>query len=843
MLNRGVMMSKVSSIDFGVLSPQMIKKMATVKIDKAELYDPDGYPINGGLCDLRLGVVDPGLRCRVCGATAGNCLGHFGYLELTKPVIHPIFGKHIYHLLKITCRKCGRLLATDEEIKGMKNPWKEIYKNPRKKCPHCDAEQKRITFQKPTTYREDKQELTAEEVRERLERISNEDLKLLGINGGRPEWLVLTLLPIPPVTVRPSITLETGERSEDDLTHKLVDIIRINERLKKNIELGAPDFIIKDIWELLQYHVSTLMNNEISTIPPARHRSGRSLKTLAQRLTKKEGRFRGNLSGKRVNFSARTVISPDPCISIDEVGVPLVIAKNLTVPVRVNKNNIKELRQYILNGSDIYPGANYIIRPDGVKKKITEENKQQITEEIDIGYIVERHLKDGDIVIFNRQPSLHRMSMMAHRVRVMNYKTFRLNLCSTIPYNADFDGDEMNLHVPQTEEAQIEARMLMAVQDHIRSPRYGLPIISCKHDHITGCYLLTKKGTKVPKKKAARLLMRIDMEDKATKDYDGKELFSLLIPKGLNIEFRAASCVGCKKCLKENCPYDAYVVIKKGILKSGVIDENALGEKKGKLLNRIERQFGPEVAKEFLNKVSVVALEFITHHGFTVSVTDSKLDPKTEKKIEKLLEETNKEVEELVRDYKRGKLKELPGMGKEETLETLIQKKAGDVTDKIGKIVKDSLGETNAVIMAKTGARGSFVNLTQTCASVGQEFVGGKRISRGFTGRTLSHFKREDMGLKSRGFVFHGYKRGLDPFEFFFDAMNSRENLMDKSLQTRHSGYMERRLVNALQDLIVEEDLTVRDSYGTIIQFVAGEDGIDPAKSDGGKVNFDLLEK
>jgi len=831
-------MAKVNSIKFGILSPQMIKKMAAVKIEKAELYDPDGYPINGGLCDLRLGVVDPGLRCRVCGATAGNCLGHFGYLELTKPVIHPIFGKQIFQLLKVTCRKCGRMLATEDEIKDMKNPWKEIYKKPKKKCPHCDAEQKKITFQKPTTYREDKEELTAEQVRERLERIANEDLKLLGIKGGRPEWLVLTLLPIPPVTVRPSITLETGERSEDDLTHKLVDIIRINERLKKNIELGAPDFIINDIWELLQYHVSTLMNNEISTLPPARHRSGRALKTLAQRLTKKEGRFRGNLSGKRVNFSARTVISPDPAISIDEIGIPLIIAKNLTIPVRVNKNNLKQLKQRVLNGSETYPGANYVIRPDNVKKKITEENKEQIAEEIAIGYTVERHLQDGDIVIFNRQPSLHRMSMMAHRVRVMNYKTFRLNLCTTIPYNADFDGDEMNVHVPQTEEAQIEARMLMSVQNHIRSPRYGLPVIACKHDHITGSYMLTKKETRISKKDAAALLLRIGMEDHAGKEYTGKELFSLLLPKGLNIEFRAASCMGCKKCLKSACPYDSYVVIKNGVLKHGVIDENALGEKKGKLLNRIERQFGADTVKEFLNKASLLALEFITKQGFTVSVTDVKIKSSVEKRIEKMLEEAEKDVGKLVSDYKRGRLKKLPGMGARESLEALLQKKAGDVTNRVGKVLKESLSETSAVIMAKTGARGSFVNLSQTCALVGQEFVGGERIFRGFTGRTLSHFKPGDLGLKSHGFVFHGYKRGLDPYEFFFDAMNSRENLMDKSLQTRHSGYMERRLINALQDLRVEEDMTVRDSRGTIVQFTAGEDGIDPAKSDGGAINF-----
>src|SRR3989338_1255078 len=355
-----IIMTKIKRIEFGFMSPKLIKEMSAIKIEHAELYDPDGYPIDGGLTDLHLGVVDPGLRCRTCGGTIGQCLGHFGYLELIKPVVHPLYGKKIYMMLKTICRKCSKPLVDDEVLKEMKNPLNEIYKKKKSTCPHCGEKQKDIEFQKPTSYREGKVELTSEEVRQRLERMTDEDVKLMKISGGRPEWFVLTILPVPPVTVRPSITLETGERSEDDLTHKLVDVVRINERLRKNLEIGAPDFIIADIWELLQYHISTLMSNEISTLPPARHRSGRVLKTLVQRLSKKEGRFRGNLSGKRVNFSARTVISPDPQISINEIGVPFEIARELTVSEKVNKSNIELMKILILNGSAAYPGANYV---------------------------------------------------------------------------------------------------------------------------------------------------------------------------------------------------------------------------------------------------------------------------------------------------------------------------------------------------------------------------------------------------------------------------------------------------------------------------------------------------
>lgn len=827
-------MANLEGLEFGFLSPKMIKDMAAVKIEQAELYDPDGYPIDGGLTDLHLGVVDPGLRCRTCGGTIGQCLGHFGFLELIKPVVHPLYGKKIYTILKSICRECSRPLASSEEVEKMKNPLAELYKNKKSTCPHCGAKQKELEFQKPTSYREGKIELTSEEVRQRLEKISDEDTKLFKIKGGRPEWLILTIMPVPPVTVRPSITLETGERSEDDLTHKLVDVVRINERLKKNLEIGAPDFIIADIWELLQYHVSTFMNNEISTLPPARHRSGRVLKTLVQRLSKKEGRFRGNLSGKRVNFSARTVISPDPQIGINEVGVPLEIAKELTVPIKVNKNNIEEMKKLIENGPNAPAGANYIIRSDNVRKKLTDENKELIKNEIDVGYVVERHLMDGDITILNRQPSLHRMSMMAHRARIMPDRTLRINLAVTIPYNADFDGDEMNLHIPQTEEAQSEAEMLMLVEKNIRSPRYGLPIIACKHDHISGSFFLTRKDSKFALRDAAQLMLSIGIDEFPIKEsYTGKEIFSMILPKGLNAEYK------CGKYQHEDGSVEDMVTIKDGVLKNGVIDDKSLGEKKGALIDIIEKKYGPEIAIKFIDKMTRLALETITRHGFSVSISDMDTSKKATSRIQSLLDEYNSNALEMVKSYKAGRIEVLPGMTPEMTLENRILQMGGMTSNSINDVIKKDMPFNSAVTMATTGARGSFVNLMQMCGLVGQESLGGERIHRGYTKRTLPHFAEGDLGLKACGFVASGYKKGLDPFEFFFDAMNSRENLMDKSLHTRHSGYMERRLVNALQDLRVEYDGTVRDSKNHIIQFVAGEDGLDPAKTDNGKIKID----
>ncbi|MDY6780791.1 MAG: DNA-directed RNA polymerase subunit A', partial [Halobacteria archaeon] len=335
---------KIESIDFGLMSPQEYRDMSVTKIITADTYDDDGFPIDMGLMDPRLGVIDPGLECKTCGKRSGQCEGHFGHIELAAPVIHPGFSKLIRRLLRGTCRECNRLLLTEDQkenyremlvqTKELGNDPDEVTKSAIREarktdaCPYCGEEQRDIKHEKPTTYIEDGQKMMPSDVRDRFEEIPGEDLEVLGIDPerSRPEWMVLTVLPVPPVTARPSITLDNGQRSEDDLTQKRVDIIRINQRFMENREAGSPQLIIEDLWELLQYHVTTFVDNEISGTPPAHHRSGRPLKTLSQRLKGKDGRFRGSLSGKRVNFSSRTVISPDPTISLNEIGVPESIA-------------------------------------------------------------------------------------------------------------------------------------------------------------------------------------------------------------------------------------------------------------------------------------------------------------------------------------------------------------------------------------------------------------------------------------------------------------------------------------------------------------------------------------
>ena len=854
----------VGGIKFAVISPSETRKYSVAEITAPETYDEDGMSVQGGLMDNRLGTLEPGQKCGTCGNTTSNCPGHFGHVELAEPVLHIAFVDDINRLLVTTCRACGRLKLPNEIIGQYKEqieniaaytPYlvetiaKEIFLKARKEklCPHCGKNQYEIEFTKPTIFHEITEEggatrLLPIAIRERLERIKDEEFRLLGYNNlaTRPEWFVLQVLPVPPVGVRPSITLESGIRSEDDLTHKIVDILRVNQRVREAKESGTPPLIVQDLVDLLQYHVTTFFDNEVSGIPQSHHRSGRPLKTLSQRLKGKEGRFRGSLSGKRVDFSARTVISPDPSLDVSEVGVPVDVARKLTIPEKVSDWNKTFLKQLVTNGPFNHPGANYVIRPDGVKIRLDYvTDRSTIADSLAPGVIVERHLLDGDIVLFNRQPSLHRMSVMAHFVRVLPYRTFRLHPAVCPPYNADFDGDEMNLHVPQGEEARSEALVLMQVKDQILSPRYGAPIIGAIRDFLTAAFLLTKDDTLLAAEEFTNLALvggysgslPEPVEKKPQPKYSGKQLFSLFLPKDFNYIMISKWARGLKQ---QKGGKD--IVIRNGELVSGVVDRAAIGaEEPDSILHRIAKDYGTEHARKFLNSILSMLRAYMTRMGFSYGYDELVLEDEAQKEIKSVLDEAYAKVKDLIRQYNQGMLALTKGLSPEEALEFYIVNELSKARDRAGRIADRAFPLTNAgVIMARTGARGSSLNIGQMTASLGQQSVRGKRITKGYAGRALSHYKQGDLTPDAKGFVRSNYRQGLGPEEFFFHAMGGREGLVDTAVRTQQSGYMQRRLVNALEHLRVEYDLTVRDPSGGIIQFVYGEDGIDPVKSDHG---------
>ena len=840
---------QVRAITFSVFSPEQIKKIGVAKIVTPELYDMDGYPVDGGLMDLRMGAIDPGVRCRTCGGKLKECAGHFGFIEMARPVMHVKYISQVDILLRCTCQECGKILVSEEGLKKLTSSAAILKKaKDTKKCPYCKVDQEKIKIEKPTAFLSGRKRIFPTEVRARISRIPDEDYRLLGFNPEiRPEWFILTLLLVPPVTARPSITLDTGERSEDDLTHKLGDIVRSNQRLWENLNAGAPAVIIEDLWDLLQYHVTTFFDNNIAQVPPARHRSGQPLETITERIKGKEGRIRHNLAGKRVNFSSRTVISPEPNIKLNEVGIPLEIAKVLTIPERVTSENIDMLKKLVTAG-DNYPGANYVIRPDGKKKKITEELKEEIVEELATGYAVERHLQEGDVVLFNRHPSLHKHSLMAHYVKILAGKTFRLHPGTCAPYNADFDGDEMNIHVAQTEEARAESKILLDVKEQLISPENNANELGCKFDAITGNYLLSLST--LPREEAIQHLAKVGVDssklhkEKWNKTVEGRQIFSAILPK-VTFSKRTRGCKGedCPyystkakgekgfdTCKKEKCPFNAYLSIKDGEMLSGVIDKNSIGVESGELIKEMDRQVGRAETIKALERIFSLGISYLSSKGFTVALNDVNIGGVKEP-TEDVILKAEKKVQEYIDSFYNNTLQSLPGRTMEETREIRILNELNEIRSVLGRIVRKRLEKINPTsIMIDSGSGGSILPIMQMACSVGQQSLWAKRIELGYTNRTLSSFKPHDLSPRARGFIRSSFFAGLKPDEFFFGAITGRDSLMDTALRTPKSGYLYRRLANALQDLKVEYDGTVRDASGKIVQFSYGGDGIDVSK-------------
>jgi len=417
------------------------------------------------------------------------------------------------------------------------------------------------------------------------------------------------------------------------------------------------------------------------------------------------------------------------------------------------------------------------------------------------------------------------MSIMAHEVVVMPYKTFRLNTVVCPPYNADFDGDEMNLHALQTEESRAEARVLMRVQEQILSPRFGENIIGAIQDHISGTYLLTHENPQFTETQALDLLRatRVDElpepdgEDETGPYWTGRTVFSLLLPDGLDLEFTSSA--------------GDTVIIEDGVHKQGTIDEDAVGAFGGEIVDTLVKQYSETRARIFINEIASLAMRAIMHFGFSIGIDDESIPPVADEQVDEAIANAYDRIAELIATYDAGDLESLPGRTVDETLEMKIMQTLGKARDSAGEIAEDHFEDDNpAVIMARSGARGSMLNLTQMAGCVGQQAVRGERINRGYEDRTLAHYKPNDLSAEAHGFVENSYRGGLTPREFFFHAMGGREGLVDTAVRTSKSGYLQRRLINALSELEAQYDGTVRDTSGTIVQFEFGEDGTSPVR-------------
>ena len=528
---------RISKLSFGILSGQDVVNAAELEVtNKALFVLPTRTPAEAGVLDRRMGTSRRGETCETCGKITRLCPGHFAYIKLEMPCFHIGYFKHVVHILQCICKSCSRVLLTPAEQEAQMQKLAECHRDSRAqgdlfkwlcdrckrvtRCPHCgsaNGQVKKLAGAKTLKivhdlYKRGKRagakvqfpeereafmdtfatacarvkdlenhlhnvqdDLTPMRALRLFEAIRDDDLKLLRMSpGSRPEWMIMTHIPVPPPCLRPSVYSQGGGggSNEDDLTVCLQGIVNLNTAMKAHIQKGASMKQIQDTFDGLQFCCAQYINSDLPGFPQSiKGNNEKQKRSLCQRLKGKAGRFRGNLSGKRVDFSARTVISPDPNLKITEVGVPMLIAMKLTYPEKVNRYNIERLRRAVRNGFHRYPGANYFESQNtpipGYKKNLKYGNLDEHAKTLAIGDTVERHLIDGDVVLFNRQPSLHKQSIMAHTVRVLQGRTFRFNECVCAPYNADFDGDEMNLHVPQTEEARAEALEVRTQQQYM----------------------------------------------------------------------------------------------------------------------------------------------------------------------------------------------------------------------------------------------------------------------------------------------------------------------------------------------------------------------------------------
>eukprot|EP00834_Sanchytrium_tribonematis_P003158 NODE_114_length_18474_cov_1.567510.p2 type:complete len:1022 gc:universal NODE_114_length_18474_cov_1.567510:587-3652(+) len=857
------------TVQFGVFSATETQKTSVQEITHPQTMDNNQYQVKG-LLDPYLGTIDKTAQCMTCQSTMTNCVGHFGHINLHQPVYHVGFLTHVKKVLECVCYYCSKLKCKEilgvtdkiqslpKTLKSNKHRFKKCHELLKSKtmCEHCERKQpvyRKDGLNLQTWFKQadqEKTQLTAQHVVGILSKLSDLDCYLLGMNPrySRPENLIITSLPCPPPQVRPSITMDMG-RGEDDLTHKLADIIKANDNLKKCESEGAPNHVVSEFVQLLQYHVATYMDNDISGQPQALQKSGRPLKSIRARLKGKEGRLRGNLMGKRVDFSARTVITGDPNLSIDEVGVPLSIAKNLTFPEMVMSYNIDKLQDLVRRGPHQHPGACYVIKDTGerIDLRYTRNSGDII---LQYGFIVERHLCDGDIIIFNRQPSLHKMSMMGHKVRVMPAgSTFRLNLSVTSPYNADFDGDEMNMHVPQSLGARAEIQELCMVPKQIITPQSNRPVMGIVQDTLCGVRKFTLRDTFMDEAFVHNIMMWVpewngDIPNpailKPKKLWTGKQILELIIPKQINLVTFHSQHPDDEKT--EMSVGDTKVVIQNGALLSGIVCKKTVGTSAGGLIHVIVNECGPDQAKLFLNGCQTIVNYWLLHHSFSIGIGDTIADRTTMEAINDQIRKSKETVDEIIKDAQLGILTQKPGMTLRESFEADVNKELNQCRDLTGKSAQGALKDHNNVKqMVVAGSKGSFINISQMSAVVGQQNVEGKRISFGFRYRALPHFTKDDNSPDARGFVENSYLRGVTASEFFFHAMGGREGLIDTAVKTAETGYIQRRLVKALEDVMVKNDGTVRNSIGDIIEFCYGEDGLDALKVE--KQSIDIIRQ
>jgi DNA-directed RNA polymerase II subunit RPB1 len=858
--NMSINCSKVIGIQFSILSPEEIRKSSVAEITSRDTYI-NNKPVIGGLFDPRMGVLEPGLICPTDGLDYMQTPGYAGHIELARPVFYIQYLSTIQKCMKCVCFKCSKLLVSKDKYKQAlklqgEARWKYVFAlcGKVKRCGD-DSEDGCGTLQPSkirkeglaTIFAEWKNDgndsepiiikVTPEMVLKNFKRISDDDVTFMGFSPlySRPDWMICQVMSVPPPAVRPSVKHDAQQRSEDDLSHILVNIIKTNKTLQDKIQNNAPSNVIDDWTTVLQYYIATQVDNKIPGVASVAQRSGRPLKSIKDRLNGKGGRMRGNLMAKRVDFSARSVITADPNISIRELGIPMKVAKNITKPVIVNKINKNFLTKLIQNGPDVWPGAKMLEKQNGevITLRYYLDRNSLVLEE---GDTVHRHMMDGDAILFNRQPTLHRMSMMCHIARIMKRgDTFRMNVADTKPYNADFDGDEMNLHMPQDPESEAELKNLAAVPYQIVSPANNSSIIGIYQDSMLGSYQFTRPNIRFSPREAMNILMMFNsVNEKKLLEEIQKEggitnfdILSQIFPP-LSMKYKTKAFKEDKDDAKTS---NAVIEIKNGTYVRGQMDKSVMGAGTKGLLQRVCNDFGNMASAKFIDDLQNIVTEYMKSSAFSVGISDLISDKKTNDDIIQVITKKKTDVKNLIDQVQIGVFENNTGKTNEEEFETQVNSILNQATSESGKIGLKNLSKDNRfVTMVQAGSKGSDLNISFMISCLGQQNVDGKRIPYGFENRTLPHFTKYDDSPGARGFVESSYINGLSPQELFFHAMGGRVGLIDTAVKTSTTGYIQRRLIKGLEDLMVSYDMTVRTNKNKIVQFCYGDDNIDTVK-------------
>ncbi|CAN6457611.1 unnamed protein product [Victoria cruziana] len=700
----------------------------------------------------------------------------------------------------------------------------------------------------------------------------------------------LQALVVPPSRFRPPNEINTSPQN-----FLLSKVLQSNISLVDSLKDTKPGHSISlqnlNRWIQLQESVSVLFDSSKAT-----SRREKTVKGICQILEKKDGLFRQNMMGKRVNFACRSVISPDPYLAVNEIGIPPYFAMRLTYPEKVTPWNADRLRKAILNGPYVYPGAlrvedvhgvTHLDRPvtrRAIAKKLCSSSVVSGQHRLE-GKVVHRHLQDGDILLVNRQPTLHKPSMMAHVARVLKgEKTLRMHYANCSTYNADFDGDEMNVHFPQDEIARAEAYNIVNANEQYIVPTKGEPIRGLIQDHIASSVLLTKKDTFLTREEYHHLLYSscgmvsqgesnqkccmIKSEGdihpilpaiwKPYPLWTGKQIITTILNHVVHdlppFTVENVAKIHDYNIIPKGCQGDANTLHRKCLISKneflyGIIDKAQYG--KFGLVHMVQELYGENTAGLLLSILSRLFTAFLQMHGFTCGVDDLLLISKEEILRTESIRRCESIGESVHSKFIGVEYDRLDPMSLQREIENVLRTNGESATERLDALMSSELNElTNELnkklfpagllkpfpnncvfLMTGSGAKGSNVNLIQISSLLGQQELEGKRVPRMVSGKTLPCFPPWDTAPRAGGFISDRFLTGLHPQEYYFHCMAGREGLVDTAIKTSRSGYLQRCLVKNLECLKICYDYTVRDADGSIVQFYYGEDGVDVLKS------------